>query len=323
LTGEAARYTIRIWDKGDQDMKLGFRHCDPLVVLVCVLGLGPVRAVAGTIVGIDTGNPQQNAFVAVDPLTGNVTPLTTIVGFNNYFVTSSGPANNSVLAYSPVNLYQIDLITGAASLYACAYEPQCSSVGDLAYDSSNRAIYGLGRLYGTGPEALFQLNDSGMEYPGIPGSHMISYSQIGYLGVDDISVMEYVPGLGLYGVANGNTPAGFMIDETTGQATFLTPLSEAGVPYGITGLAYDSETGRLLASSGNLFGPGSTGEILLLDPTNGSLTPLNVDAPNLYGIAEVRTPEPGPAWMVFVGLTACFVVQRFRLNSPRGRSALS
>ena len=294
-------------------MKLWFGHCDPLVVLLCVLGLGPVRAVAGLIVGIDTGNPQQDHILAVDPLTGNIAPLATVFPVDSYFATSSGPAYNSILAYSPVNLYQIDVITGEAFLYACAYQPQCASVGDLAYDSSNGVIYGLGTFYGRGPEVLFQLNDSGMQYPGIPGSHWISYSWIGYLGVDDISVMEFVPGLGLYGVTDGNTPAGFTIDEKTGQASFLTPLSEAGVPYGITGLAYYSETGRLLASSGSLpgLGSGPPGAIFLLDPMNGLMTPLNVDAPNLFGIAEARTPEPGPAWMLLMGLTACFVVRRF------------
>jgi hypothetical protein len=295
-------------------MKLWFCHCDPLVVLVFVLGLGPVRAVAGLIVGTDFGNQQQQNFLAVDPGTGSVTPLATFGG-DMYIPTSSGPANDTILAYSPVNLYQINVVTGAASLYACSNSSLCASVGDLAYDSSSGVIYGLGRINGAGPEGLFELHDSGMQYPGIPGSHMISYSWIGYLGVDDISVMEFVPGLGLYGVANGNTPAGFTIDEETGQASFLTTLSEAGVPYGITGLAYDSDTGRLLASSGTLTGPfgsGPPGAIFLLDPMDGLMTPLNLDAPNLYGIAEVTNiPEPGPAWMLLVGIAACLAVRRF------------
>ena len=150
------------------------------------------------------------------------------------------------------------------------------------------------------------------DVPGFPGAHWISYSWIGELGVDGISAMEFVPGLGLYGVTNG---AGFVIDEKTGQATFLAQLSAPGSPYGFTGLAYDSETGRLLASSGRLFG-GPSGAIYLLDPRNGSVTPLNVNAPNLFGIAEARTPEPGSAWMFLVGLTACFVVLRLRKFRP-------
>jgi hypothetical protein len=92
------------------------------------------------------------------------------------------------------------------------------------------------------------------------------------------------------------------------------------VPNGITGLAYDSETDRLLASSGRFFGGGTPGAIFLLDPRNGSLTPLNLDAPNLYGIAEAQIPEPGTAWMLLVGLAACIVIQvQSRLNETMGR----
>lgn len=296
-------------------MKLWFRRCNPLVVLVCVLGLGPVRAGAGLIVGIEyTGNLQgpQHMF-AVDPLTGNVTPLATTVGPGYFFETSSGPAYDSILVYM-ANLYQVDVITGKALLYACPTGSGCGGyVGDLAYDWSNGVIYGLGTMPGEGAESLFRLNDSGMEYPGFPGSHWISYSPVGHLGVNGISVMEFVPGLGLYGVTNG---AGFVIDEKTGQASFLASLFGPGIPYlgpyGITGLAYDSETGRLLANSGCTVDCGPPGAIFLLDPSSGLVTPLNVNAPNLVGIAEARTPEPGPAWMLLVGLTACFVVRRFR-----------
>lgn len=73
--------------------------------------------------------------------------------------------------------------------------------------------------------------------------------------------MEYVPGLGLYGTDGIND--GYVINETTGHASLLAPLR--GIIKPITGLAYDFDTGQLLASSGVLFGTGP-GMIYRLDP---------------------------------------------------------
>ena len=71
------------------------------------------------------------------------------------------------------------------------------------------------------------------------GSHRVTYTPIGNLGVTGISITEYPPGLGLYGT-DGRS-AGYLINETTGQASLLAPLSE--IPAPITGLAYDFDTG--------------------------------------------------------------------------------
>ena len=55
------------------------------------------------------------------------------------------------------------------------------------------------------------------------GSHRVTYTPIGNLGVTGVSITEYPPGLGLYGT-DGRS-AGYLINETTGQASLLAPLS--------------------------------------------------------------------------------------------------
>ena len=291
-------------------MRFWLRHCYSLVVLVSALGLALLPAAAGTMVA-GTGN----GLFTLDPLTGDLAPLIMLPGWLGW-VTSSAPAYNSILIYSPVNIYQVDVMTREFTLYACPAD-LCAFVGDLAYDSSDGVVYGVGILGANGPPTLFRLHDSGTEYPGIPGSHWIDFSPFGELGAG-ISAMEFVPGLGLYGIDNG-LQAGYLIDEKTGHASFLAPLSEPIFPDAKVGLAYDSETGRLLASIGTRFPytPERPGAIFWLDPRNGLMTPLSVDTPDLHGIAEARTPEPGPASTLLPGLIVGLVVRRFQRRRHR------
>ena len=131
----------------------------------------------------------------------------------------------------------------------------------------------------------------------------------------NIGVIEYIPGLGLYGT--DGIGAGYLINETTGHASLLAPLTGVFMP--ITGLAYSFDTGHLLASAGLLLGP-ETGMIYQLDPLTGHATLLNPLAANLVGIAYTTIPETQPTWMLTGGLALWFTLRK-RLawfNKPRG-----
>ena len=89
----------------------------------------------------------------------------------------------------------------------------------------------------------------------------------------------------------------------------------------ITGLAYDIDTDRLIATGGNLthqMEPIGPGYIYLLDPRTGQVTVLNDDAPNMFGIAKINPlglPEPSTLALVAFGVIVGGVFRR-RLADP-------
>ena len=280
-------------------------HC---VIVACALLLAPAPACAGMIVGIgNSGLPfTGTTFFAVDPITGSTTPFGQFPS-SQYYAASSSPVDGTFFALSPVNLYRINPFTGEFVGYLCASSEDCTYVGnDHAYDPSNQNTYAL-RNVGN-DELLVQMVDRGLLLPvgsAPPGSHRVSYEPIGLLGAANISVIEYIPGLGLYGT--DGIGAGYLINETTGHASLLAPLT--GVLMPITGLAYSFDTSRLIASAGVLFGPGP-GMIYQLDPLTGHATVLNAQAPNLVGIAYTTIPEAQPTWMLAGGLALWFALRK-------------
>ena len=104
-------------------------------------------------------------------------------------------------------------------------------------------------------------------------------------------------------IRNGN--AGYGISETTGQATLLAAYTTS-LP--VTGLAWDSDSGRLLASAGSL-NPSESGIIAAIDPGPGQVTVLNANAPNIVGIAALTTPEPGSFFLLVTGSIACLATR--------------
>jgi hypothetical protein len=131
--------------------------------------------------------------------------------------------------------------------------------------------------------------------------------------------LGFVPGVGLYGVGGNDL---YFIDSSTGVATFIgfTGLRQDHV----TDLAYDGDTGRLIASAGCLKEfisgpPGSggpcdesnPGSIYWIDRFNGQATLLNDNAPQFMGLAEV-VPEPGSGLPIAAGLGALLVWRRSR-----------
>ena len=280
-------------------------------IVACALLLATAPVGAGMIVGIGNSDAPFTGtrFFAVDPLTGSTTPFGQFFG-SQYIAASASPVDGTFFAMSPVNMYRISPSTGESIGYLCLVAEDCENAGvEPAYDRSNQTIYSLGGVHGA--PGLVRVVGMGLLPDGVgpPGSRRVFYQPIGNLGVSGIRVMEYIPGLGLYGTdGTDGTGAGYLIDETTGHATLLAPLS--GVLMPITGLAYSFDTGKLIASAGILFGPGP-GMIYQLDPLTGRATLLNANAPNLVGIAFVNIPEIQPAWMLAAGLALCFALRRF------------
>ncbi|MFN0167635.1 MAG: hypothetical protein ACKV22_14510 [Bryobacteraceae bacterium] len=120
--------------------------------------------------------------------------------------------------------------------------------------------------------------------------------------------MEFVPGLGLYGT--DGTTTGYLIDPATGRATLLHPLIGSFSP--LNGLAYSTESGRLIASSADYLGS-TPGRIYNIDPVSGAVTLLNDQAPSLVGIAEITIPEPRLGWLFASGLAALALRRRGRV----------
>lgn len=291
--------------------------------LTKILALGCLSTVAysGLIVGIDNGGSIYGLgmLYTVDPITG-ATTLVGPSGGGNYPVSSS-PVSSTYFVLSPINLYRFDYPNGGAVHYLC---PSCSFLfNDYAYDSANGEFYGLDTgVYGPPAGLLVRLTDTGATGYW-PGAHILSPTAF---WIDPIfaslSTIEYVPGFGIYGT---NGFAAYSINETTGALTALPslhfgvslpPLFEFGPP--ITGLAYDAESGRLIGTAGNVTYPGESplgpGYIYDVNPATGVLTVLNSNAPNMFGIAAVSTPEPCMAWLL-VAAGFCLWSGKVRLRA--------
>jgi hypothetical protein len=252
----------------------------------------------------------------IDAQTGVYTPI----GSGSGIAMSPGLAGGTILYSSGVNLYELNVSTGQRRAYVCT-SGFCGPVGDHAYDSSTARMFALGTLFPIGVQfpnpitALLELHDSGQPAPGIPNSTQIGYSIVGLLGVDTITTIEYVPGLGLLGTDGYN--ALHRIDVATGQASLLAPLvlnlRVNGVLTRMNGLAYDPDTRRLLGSAPYGIGDGGMiGEALLYSIELGNTgVPigyagwLNDSPPSVTGIATVNPiPEPGSLVLAGMGLLA-------------------
>lgn len=284
------------------------------IIVACALLLTSIPASAGVIVGLEFlsplvgGGPAPTRFVTVDPLTGSTTPFGGV--FNSgYIVVSSSLVDGTLFTMSPVNLYRINPFTGETIGYLCPSMQFCTfAANDHAYDPSNQNTYALSTL--GNDEVLVQMVDRGLLSPvgsAPPGSHQISYELVGLLHATNISLIEYIPGLGLYGIDGGG--AGYLIDETTGRASPLAPLTGLSMP--ITGLAYSFDTNRLIASAADRNATGF-GMIYQLDPLTGHATLLNDRAANLTGIAFIDIPEALPNWMLAGGLALWFILLKRR-----------
>ena len=283
---------------------------------VLVLSFFPTAAYSSIIVGIgnDFGNspPQTPGILyAVDPLTGNVTAVGPSGTHAGYYPISSSPVPYSYFALSPVNHYNLSYPQAGSfgTTGFSLWDGNMSSgpiYGDYAYDSSTGQLFALTYATTTLPEMLVRLNDTGVPIPGAPNSHFLSYTTLAFPA--NLSIIEWIPGLGLYATDGHNA---FAINETTGVSTPLPQLMYVGPT--ITGMAYDDATGRLIATGGLLgAAPGTRGSIYDVDWLTGQVTVLNGNAPDMVGLAAVDLPEPSPIALIGSGLCALYLGWRRR-----------
>jgi len=249
---------------------------------------------ADVIIGFNAG------IRTIDPLTGAVYPPdnTGVTQQGLAFVDSPGPIPGTYFVVTP-NRLLVPLIPGSA--VAVRWIDVCgltTCVSRGAYDSSTGTIFGL--------EAFGQvvlLTDTGQSGP-VPDSHLIHVSSpIGV--IPSASVIVYIQGLGLYGTDGHNA---YVLNATTGNTTTLPSLVYGGPA--ITGLAYDPVSGRLIGVSGNLNAPpGTTSDIWNINPLTGQITLLNADAPYMYGIASVITPEPASVFLLAGGALSLLLLR--------------
>ncbi len=271
-----------------------------LLVTWCIWALIARPASAGQIVGVTF----SAGFYNVDPLTGDTTQLLagcSPPGCGPYFGASASPSAGRIYTQSVVNIWDVDpqlqqfTILGGYSSF------------DLAFDRITNIIYATDRA------ALFTV-----ACPSPPGPCFGSQIGPGF-PTNSMQALGFAPGFGLYGVGDNNL---YFINRSTGIATligFTGLLADPLTNTNVTDLAYDSDTGRLIASVGCLkqLGPGpvgsggpcdasNPGSIYWIDRFTGNATLLNGNAPQLMGLAEA-VPEPGSGLPVAVGLGALLV----------------
>ena len=139
-------------------------------------------------------------------------------------------------------------------------------------------------------------------------------------GIDGI---DFVSGAGIYGVSNLD---GFLyrIDPHTGTVMAVGP-TDIPTGDGVADLAYDAETGALVASvlpgvldKYSLFdfsilqvvNVPPFGMLYRIDPNTGVATLLNGNAPVMLGMAE-NAPEPSTGVLLLSAIAALSLARRF------------
>jgi PEP-CTERM motif len=278
------------------------------ILLWLALALCAVRsrpALAGQIVGITFGS----GLYEINPITGSTTLLrpSCVPGCGPYLGASGSPRAGTIFDSSIVNVHETNVTTFQDTALGGISHPF-----DLAFDR------GTHTLYDTSGSALFTVN-----CPSPPA--LCTETQVGpAFPTSHMQALGFVPGAGLYGVSDNFL---YRINDSTGATT---PVGATGLPdptKGITDLAYDAGTGRLIASAGcskvdpfTMFsGPcdeSHPGSIYLIDRATGHALLLNGNAPMIVGLAEV-VPEPGSALLLAAGLGALLVWSFRRRASAR------
>ena len=266
-----------------------------LFFFLCFWAMIARPASAGPIVGVTFARSLYN----IDPLTGNTSLLLPgcAPGCGPFLGASGSPDAGTIFDSSTVNVHEINLTTFQDTALGGIIHPF-----DLAFDRGTKT------LFDTNGSALFNVH-----CPSPPG--LCTETQVGpAFPSSHMQALGFVPGAGLYGVSDNFL---YLINDSTGVTT---PVGATGLPdpvRGITDLAFDAGTGRLIASAGcSKFDPSTPfsgpcdeshqGSIYLIDRLTGHATLLNGNAPMIVGLAEV-VPEPASALLVAAGLAALLI----------------
>jgi len=282
--------------------------CSLELLSICLCAMMAQPALAGPIVGVTFAH----GFYSIDPLTGNATQLLAgcTPGCGPYLGASGSPYAGTIFDSSIVNLHETNVTTFQDTPLGGIFHPF-----DLAFDR------GTNTLFDTSGSALFTV-----QCPSPPG--LCTETQVGpAFPTSHMQALGFVPGAGIYGVSDNFL---YLINDSTGAITAVGATGLSDPTKGITDLAYDSGTGRLIASAGcskfdpfTLFsGPcdeSHLGSIYLIDRSTGHATLLNGNAPMIVGLAEV-VPEPSSALLFALGLGALLArgLRRARTISSPG-----
>lgn len=271
-----------------------------VAVLACLTTFFGVSASAGTIIWGGTAYSNFSGAYFVDPVSGSTSPAPP--EYLQAFGASSSPYSGWVFVTTAINLWKVPVTVAGVP------EPLgglTGGAGDLAFDAGSGTLYGieyLGSPLGSGE--LYTI-----DYSSCPLGEPCTSTPLG-VTMPMVQGIDFVPGRGIYGA------------DLSGVLWFLDPktlqilqIGDTGV-LGITDLAYDSSTQRLIAVSVGLkcyweCGP-QAGTIWSIDPLTAQAVLLNDNAPPIYGMAEV-VPETGSVILFTTGAVGLLAAIRRRL----------
>ena len=273
---------------------------------ICLWAMMAKPAIAGPIFGVTFAH----GIYSIDPPTGNTTQLLAGCppGCGPYLGASGSPHAGTIFDSSIVNLHETNVTTF-----------QDTSVGGILHPFDLAFDRGTNTLYDTSGSALFAV-----QCPSPPG--LCTETQVGpAFPTSHMQALGFVPGAGLYGVSDNFL---YLINDSTGATTPVGATGLLDLTEGITDLAYDAGTGRLIASAGcSKFDPFTVfsgpcdeshqGSIYLIDRSTGHATLLNGNAPMIVGLAEV-VPEPSSALLFALGFGALLVWSLRRARTTPG-----
>jgi hypothetical protein len=289
-----------------------------LLLISSMAAMSSSTAFAGQVLGF--GFPYGPVY-SIDAVTGN-TVVVAPAGVLS-FAASPSPVPGQFFIETNINLWTEDVFGGSTTPLGALDLPAGGFV-DLAYDPT------AGTLYTAGPDGLYTIDYSCPTY-------LCTATLVAPL-LEPVDAIDFVPGMGLYGVANTLTPVGdllFRIDPLTGKETLVGPglgpppgpiPPGLGIPPGdgVMAFAYDGETDSFVASvlagvaqktPSLYFDYPSSGMLYSIDRNTGVATLLNGNAPTMLALAE-DVPEPSTGVLLPSAIAALLLARRL---TQRGR----
>ena len=276
-----------------------------LLLISSMAVMGGSTAFAGQILGFGLDGP----IYSIDAVTGNAVEVEPFGGSRVSGASpSSVPGQFFIVCLGCIDLHIKDLFGNSNDFGALTH-----GWVDLAYDADT------GTLYGVDPTGLYRIDPNYCRPP--PFGCSTTLVAVLPPGIEDI---DFVSGAGIYGVSNSD---GFLyrIDPHTGTVMAVGP-TDIPTGDGVADLAYDAETGALVASvlpgvldKYSLFdfsilqvvNVPPFGMLYRIDPNTGVATLLNGHAPVMLGLAENDVPEPSTGVLLLSAIAALSLARRF------------